>query len=365
MKLVFQFNMVGKRLLARTVCAVLLVIYVASAFISMTPFDPGGSYKAVVEVLLTPTKCDTSDEVIILVHSHAANFELRSSQRKSGQFSQNIKFVFILFQSSSVEKSETIKEHSIHGDILLGDKEESYYNLVNKHVMGLYWAVENCPDVEYIIKMDDDISVDFTGLFDVVNKNKPKNPKWMMGMLQMKLPILRNKISKWAVTEEEFSGQFYPDFLSGWCYVSTPSAVRDILRLVEDEDIFWIDDVWVTGVLAHKAELQLISLNMYYTVYRYKVEAIFDLTKLTYLVFREHLDCCIRDTSLKCSYLVGPSDGDHRVIEQAASHADTCRARRETCRRRRTKEQDLSNTCNITNPLFIPSYGVLAEVIIV
>ena len=91
----------------------------------------------------------------------------------------------------------------------------------------------------------------------------------MMGMLQMKLPILRNKISKWAVTEEEFSGHFYPDFLSGWCYVSTPTAVSDILNWVEGEEMFWIDDVWVTGVLAHKAEVELISLNMYYTVYRY------------------------------------------------------------------------------------------------
>eukprot|EP00090_Calanus_glacialis_P000839 TRINITY_DN10592_c0_g1_i4.p1 TRINITY_DN10592_c0_g1~~TRINITY_DN10592_c0_g1_i4.p1 ORF type:complete len:341 (-),score=63.75 TRINITY_DN10592_c0_g1_i4:28-1050(-) len=340
--------MVGKRLIVRTLCSVLLVIYVASSFISMTPFDPGGSNKAAIEALLKPNICDKSDEVVILVHSHAANFELRSSQRKSGKLSKNhLKFMFILFKSPSVELSEIHKEHSIHGDILLGDKEESYYNLVNKHIMGLYWTEENCPDVEYIIKMDDDISVDFNGLLAVVNKNKPKKSKWMMGMLQMKLPILRNKISKWAVTEEEFSGQFYPDFLSGWLYVSTPSAVRDILNLVEDEDMFWIDDVWVTGVLARKAEVELISLNMYYTVYR------------------EHLDCCLHNTSLQCPYLVGPSDGDHTVIEQAASHADNCRTRRETCKRRRTKDQDLSNSCKITNPLFIPSSRVFAEVIVV
>ena len=155
--------MVWKRLILRTLFAIFLVIYVASSFISKTPFDPGGSNKTAIEVLLKPNICDKSDEVVILVHSHAANFELRSSQRKSGKLSKNhFKFIFILFKSSSVELSEIHKEHSIHGDILLGDKEESYYNLVNKHIMGFYWAQQNCADVEYIIKLDDDICMDVT-----------------------------------------------------------------------------------------------------------------------------------------------------------------------------------------------------------
>ena len=40
--------------------------------------------------------------------------------------------------------------------------------------------------------MDDDIFVDFSELLVVVNKNKPKTSKWMMGM---QLTILKNKIS--------------------------------------------------------------------------------------------------------------------------------------------------------------------------
>jgi hypothetical protein len=68
---------------------------------------------------------------------------------------------------------------------------------------------------------------------------------------------------RWAVTEEEFSGQFYPDLLSGWCYLSNPLAVWDILNWVDDVHMFWIDDVWVTDVLAGKAKLELISLNKF------------------------------------------------------------------------------------------------------
>ena len=101
--------------------------------------------------------------------------------------------------------------------------------------------------------------------------------------------------SKWAVTEEEMSGHHYPDFLSGWfgsfkfikpshcsliclvaeswierCYFTTPAAVRRLLETLESNQppLFWIDDVWVTGFLAPKAGLRLVSLNLYFTVYR-------------------------------------------------------------------------------------------------
>ena len=73
-KLVFMCNKAGKRLIVRTLCAALLVIYVTSSFISMTPFDPGGNNKDAIEVLLAPNICYISDQVVILVHSHAANF---------------------------------------------------------------------------------------------------------------------------------------------------------------------------------------------------------------------------------------------------------------------------------------------------
>ena len=32
--------------------------------------------------------------------------------------------------------------------------------------------------------------------------------------------------------------------------------------------MFWIDDVWITGMLASKVGVELISLNMFYTVYK-------------------------------------------------------------------------------------------------
>ena len=99
------------------------------------------------------------------------------------------------------------------------------------------------------------------------------------------------------MAEEEMSGSHYPDFHSGWsvitllkfkdfnfffvqnilltiigrCYITTPAAVSKLLKTFEVErpSLFWIDDVWVTGFLAPQADIKLVSLNLYFTVYRY------------------------------------------------------------------------------------------------
>ena len=326
-----------KLLLLRTVCLVIFIMYSTSTLII---FDPGG--EITTEILLQPPHCGHHEGVLVLVHSHAGHAHLRISQREAAALSKNIKLVFILFKSSSVDEEEIIKEHSKHGDILLGDKEESYKSLVYKHVMGLQWSAENCPDVEYVVKMDDDISVDWTGLINIVRKNQPKTAKMMMGMLQIRLPILRQNTSKWWVSEREYPGTHYPDFLSGWCYVTTMAGVRAVLDMVDMEPVFWVDDVWITGVLAHKAGVQLVSLNMFFTVYK------------------EFLECCVKDRSLQCPYLVGPSEGDTTVLQNMARHAAHCRDQGR-CDKRKSGMQG----CYVGNPLFLPSKGVKAEVITV
>ena len=73
-------NMVGKTLIVRILCVLLCIFYVAASFISLAPFDPGGTLETNIELLLKPNICDIADEIVILVHSHAANFELRENQ---------------------------------------------------------------------------------------------------------------------------------------------------------------------------------------------------------------------------------------------------------------------------------------------
>ena len=152
----------------------LLCIYCSFSLISKIaskgPFDPGGDVVkadylgAVVEILVEPNECSEQERGVILVHSFAGNFQLRKSQREAKALwleAKRFKHVFVLFHSSEVDMEEVQQEWEEHKDILLGDKEEGYRVLAYKHLAGLRWVNEKCDRVETVIKMDDDIFVDF------------------------------------------------------------------------------------------------------------------------------------------------------------------------------------------------------------
>ena len=124
--------------------------------------DVEGDY--FVEILVEPDGCSQQERGVILVHSFAGNFQLRQSQRKAKALwveAKRFKHVFVLFHSSEVDMEEVQQEWEEHKDILLGDKEEGYRVLAYKHLAGLRWVNEKCDRVETVIKMDDDIFVDF------------------------------------------------------------------------------------------------------------------------------------------------------------------------------------------------------------
>ena len=263
-----------------------------------------------------PKKCEEG-EVVVIVHSHAENAEMRSSQRKAAKINkrnQNLKFVFVLFHSEGSE-SRVEEEHDLHGDILLGDMEESYHHLIYKHMTGLRWARDHCPD-NMIIKMDDDIYVNFPSLLGLVPPNIPPSAegRWMMGLLQVSLPVVRTNSSKWWVSREDWSQDQYPDFLSGWAYLASPLALRLVVEVLDhQQNVFWIDDVMVTGVVAPSVGIALTSLNSYFTVYQ------------------AELDCCqARERGVRCGWLVGPTGSSPALLTSLAGREEECG--RETCR---------------------------------
>ena len=186
------------------------------------PFDPGGQDDYLeVDILIEPDKCSEEDRGVILVHSYVGNFELRSSQREAKKLllkGEEFKHVFVLFQSSEVDMEEVKKEWEEHKDILVCNKEEGYRALAFKHLAALRWVNQKCDLVETVVKMDDDIFVDFdqilpkskalnifllmsvmiriqnfNGTFPSVAQSAPSSPFYMAGMLQISLPILRDR----------------------------------------------------------------------------------------------------------------------------------------------------------------------------
>jgi hypothetical protein len=122
------------------------------------------------------------------------------------------------------------------------------------------------------------------------------------------------------------------------------SASHLVKAASEETEIFWIDDVWITGFLARKIGLVLESLNPYYTVYS------------------EHMSCCNSDPKFFCDFFVGPSNGDVQLIHGFGKQVLKCTLQNPPCEKR-TFENTISRICTIKNPLFLPESKVIGEVI--
>lgn len=196
--------------------------------------------------------------LLIIVTSHPGHVSLRQAFRTSlpsRVLSKiGVRRMFLLgrinpFQENylQVDQSVVETEHQQYGDIVQGDFIESYKNLSYKHIMGLKHAVNYCSHTKYLLKMDDDIAVD---IFQLLAHVKQRNISGLAlagaVMTGQELHPLRDKSSKWFVSREEYPLESYPPFVSGWAYVTSITAAKELVERSESSPYFWIDDVYVS-----------------------------------------------------------------------------------------------------------------------
>ncbi|KAL3271542.1 hypothetical protein HHI36_022019 [Cryptolaemus montrouzieri] len=159
--------------------------------------------------------------------------------------------------------------------------------------MGLKWVNQYCNTTQFVIKMDDDIIVNMMKVLDLLKKFNDKE-NFIGGYVLKGLQAKRERANKWFVTKEEYPMDIYPPFVSGWFYVTTPTLCKKIEQLSYAEKYFWIDDVFVTGILTQKIHVKMYDLKEYFTDHP------------------EYFQCCMNDLTkykFDCDILVGPNGG--------------------------------------------------------
>lgn len=206
--------------------------------------------------------------------------------------------------------------------------------------MGLRWASKHpCLKPKFIVKMDDDIVVDFFHLVKYMNSLHLTTSHFLSGYVFRNVVPIRASQNKWFVTREEFREDIYPDYLSGWLYVTVPFTARALVvtSFAPNTQIFWIDDLWVTGVIR---DICNIPIN--------------DALNEMFSANSQFIDCCIDDIEkhqYHCPFIAGPDGGDHRLIKRFV-HAifNKCYDRRTNlmvrkCLDRPTNKGRLKDTC--------------------
>jgi len=207
---------------------------------------------------------------IIYIHSAPLNFKKRQAIRQTWGSSHihkqyRLKIVFIMGvvgNSSTMQKVGA--ESARYADIVMEDFEDSYRNLTYKAIAGLRWVSTYCTDVTYVIKSDDDIFIDMHALMAEMQSQKVREygtTRLIMCNQWLRMKVIRDKNSKWYIAKSEFHEDYFPPYCSGSVFIMSLDVVCAMYEESFNTEFFWVDDYYITGILAQKINLQHRRLN--------------------------------------------------------------------------------------------------------
>ncbi|PIO62761.1 N-acetyllactosaminide 3-alpha-galactosyltransferase, partial [Teladorsagia circumcincta] len=185
---------------------------------------------------------------IVVVHVRVGDKLTREKWRSTygmlkREFNFDIMFATGFAQQRSLNDDLRI-EAAIHGDILQAKFIDTYRNLTVKNIAALRYVAAVCPTVEAIVKLDDDVAwnVQDTKLMvdDAISDGRIYCPLY--------------------VTVQEYNETHFPPHCSGFAYILPRNVFLQILEAVREERYLWIDDVFVTGVLAKKTRAKYADI---------------------------------------------------------------------------------------------------------
>ncbi|XP_052888994.1 lactosylceramide 1,3-N-acetyl-beta-D-glucosaminyltransferase [Anopheles moucheti] len=257
---------------------------------------------------------------VILITSYVGHDEIRSAHRQAISQQKLLSMGLLrIFSLGVIPPTERFiqqvaiaAEQRLHGDLIQGNFVEAYRNLTYKHLMSLQWATQHCRGAKYLLKMDDDIVFDpfyIQNYLSDLNQGVEQQAHLLAGYMFRNKKVIRLQANKWYVSRDEFAADVYPPYLSGWLYITNQKTARTLVAESQVGSFFWIDDTFITGVLAQRLQIPLTALNRWFSSNS------------------EFLDCCIRDMkryAYQCDYYVGPNGGNGKLIMEFIQELERC-----------------------------------------
>ncbi|XP_020816286.1 beta-1,3-galactosyltransferase 1 [Drosophila serrata] len=230
------------------------------------------------EYQISQPACDKDVKALVLIHSAIDNAEkrrlIRSTWANRTYINQTpLRVIFLLGAVSSNYAPTWQKylgwENKYYGDILQGNFVDAYRNMTYKHVMGLKWFTENCPNAQLLVKVDDDVFVNTPQLVKYMeDPSFPEHqllaqPDLLLCRIVKESRVKRSYRSKWRVTYKEYPHRFYPHYCPGMAIIYASDVVHRLYKAAQKAKYFWVDDVLVTGILAEETGTKITSMSHY------------------------------------------------------------------------------------------------------
>ncbi|XP_010022998.1 PREDICTED: beta-1,3-galactosyltransferase 2-like [Nestor notabilis] len=222
-------------------------------------------------------KCkDKTPFLILLIATTAAEIQRRSSIRKTwGNESvvQGVEVVrlFMLGVESRGPDEVLLRESEQYHDIIQQDFLDTYYNLTLKTLMGMKWVASYCSGASFVMKTDSDVFVNTIYLIEkLLRPLSPPPQNYFTGCLMRGHKPIRNKNSKWYISEEEYPGDNYYPFCSGTGYIFSGDLASKIVNASVMIKYIHLEDVYV-GLCLNAKGIQIVPPPSYSLFNIYKV----------------------------------------------------------------------------------------------
>ncbi|XP_043934946.1 beta-1,3-galactosyltransferase 5-like [Protopterus annectens] len=209
--------------------------------------------------------CKKGHALLILVTSAPWNSKQRNAIRntwakKMGPQKYSWQVIFMIGQKSDgIVSSDVLEEKEMYRDILVGNYVDTYRNLTLKVMHGLKWSLVHCRP-HYILKTDDDCFVNTDRLPQFLMEHNLIKERLYIGSLftKEKRHVIREPLSKWYVSKDDYSKEFYPPYASGIGYVLSLDSALVILVAAERVHPIPVEDAYV-GILAKEGGITVKS----------------------------------------------------------------------------------------------------------
>ncbi|XP_078063644.1 beta-1,3-galactosyltransferase 5-like [Mustelus asterias] len=165
---------------------------------------------------------------------------------------------FFLLGYAAGSQRRIRREIRSHRDIIQGNFTDAYHNLTRKVLMGLGWVHRLCSGARFVMKTDSDM---FVNTFYLTHLLEGKaDTGFFSGQLMHDIRPIKDKSSKWYVSEEEFALPEYPHYCSGTGYVLSADLAGKIWDISSSVPLLRLEDAYM-GLCLSKLEVSPVTMS--------------------------------------------------------------------------------------------------------
>uniref|UniRef100_A0A0R3XC65 Hexosyltransferase n=1 Tax=Hydatigena taeniaeformis TaxID=6205 RepID=A0A0R3XC65_HYDTA len=160
-----------------------------------------------------------------------------------------------------------VEEMATHGDMIVGDYEDTYFNLTLKTHYSFMWFSTFCritqPNVLFI---DDDVPFSPRELIRVLSSMSQQQRRTMFhGKVERNAVVIRfgwKKYQKWALLKEEAPWPRYPTYMQGIYILAGFENVEKVALGMLFTQYIPIEDAWI-GLVATRLNISMNNIHKY------------------------------------------------------------------------------------------------------